>query len=220
MAAPITHIVLTDLVFKQHFATKDKKKFFIGTSFPDIRYLGVIKRQATHFSNPNLTNIQKETDSFIAGLKFHSLLDETRESYMVSNHIYEQLPQTKEMVSILKVLEERLLYSKLDSTQWQTYYSYFEDIVPEELQFSIDSKDIQTWHSALKLLFKNKPDLAGIKKFTEIMDYHDHSGDTLHSDIIQGIINTIDTLENNSKVTKIIHGLYNDFPKLILKPYD
>jgi len=45
MAAYITHIVLTDKIFDKHFSNKNKAEFYIGTSFPDIRYLGVIKKR-------------------------------------------------------------------------------------------------------------------------------------------------------------------------------
>ncbi|HPR92239.1 MAG TPA: hypothetical protein PLR64_03240, partial [Candidatus Dojkabacteria bacterium] len=50
MAAPITHIVLSEKVLKKFFPRTEKKKFLIGTSLPDIRYLGVVDRNATHFN--------------------------------------------------------------------------------------------------------------------------------------------------------------------------
>ena len=35
-------------IYKNKF---DEKEFIVGTSFPDIRYLNVIKRNETHFKN-------------------------------------------------------------------------------------------------------------------------------------------------------------------------
>lgn len=50
MATPITHIVLTEKVFEKFFKDKTRKDFFIGTSFPDIKYLKVIDRDKSHFN--------------------------------------------------------------------------------------------------------------------------------------------------------------------------
>ena len=81
MAAPITHIVLTDKIFQNHFKDKNKADFYTGTVFPDIRYLGVIDRNKTHFKNLKISDVKKET-SFWAGFKFHSFLDEAREKFL------------------------------------------------------------------------------------------------------------------------------------------
>jgi len=40
MAAPATHIILANKLYKNHFSDKDFAKFIVGTSFPDIRYFG------------------------------------------------------------------------------------------------------------------------------------------------------------------------------------
>lgn len=72
MAAPITHIVLADKVWAQFLSSFNKNDFFIGTSFPDIRYLKVINREKTHFKNQSINDI-KSDDSIIAGIKFHSI---------------------------------------------------------------------------------------------------------------------------------------------------
>lgn len=44
MAAPLTHLVLAERIFQKHFSDQHRKVFLQGTSFPDIRYLGVIDR--------------------------------------------------------------------------------------------------------------------------------------------------------------------------------
>lgn len=54
MAAPITHVALTEKIFNNIFHNYDKKEFIIGTSFPDIRYLGTIDREKTRLSVNNL----------------------------------------------------------------------------------------------------------------------------------------------------------------------
>lgn len=82
MAAPITHVVLTAKIFDNFFQDKVKKDFFIGTLFPDIRYLKVIDRDQTHFSNLSISDLKTE-DSFLAGMKFHSMIDVVREKFIL-----------------------------------------------------------------------------------------------------------------------------------------
>ncbi len=77
MATPITHVVLTDKIYNKFFSDKNKKEFFIGTLLPDIRYLKVIERNKTHFENLAISDL-KDDDSFLSGMKFHSILDKTR----------------------------------------------------------------------------------------------------------------------------------------------
>lgn len=77
MAAPITHIVLTKKIYKQHFSEKSFDEFIIGTSLPDIRYLKTVDRDKTHFPTSMLNEIKQE-QSFTAGLKFHSIVDRVR----------------------------------------------------------------------------------------------------------------------------------------------
>ena len=86
MAAPITHIALTEKIFNNIFHNYDKKEFIIGTSFPDIRYLGTIDREKTHLSVNNLENINDKS-SFISGMKFHALVDKVREDFLLSRNI-------------------------------------------------------------------------------------------------------------------------------------
>ena len=57
MAAPITHIALTEKIFDKFFKNKTRKDFFIGTSFPDIRYLKVIDRDKTHYDDLSVADL-------------------------------------------------------------------------------------------------------------------------------------------------------------------
>jgi len=75
MPNQITHIVLTSKVFDQTFVKFNKSEFYIGTIFPDIRYLGVIDRAKTHFADVTLDSVLGAKTSFLAGLLFHNLVD-------------------------------------------------------------------------------------------------------------------------------------------------
>src|SRR3989344_5759752 len=104
MAAPITHIVLADKVFDEYFPNLSKDKFLVGTSFPDIRYLRVIKREQTHPKNITLSDI-KSVESFNGGLLFHILIDRVRENYMQENDIYSLMPASKLIPKLLNCLK-------------------------------------------------------------------------------------------------------------------
>lgn len=91
---PITHIVLTEKIYNECFSNRNRKLFYIGTFFPDIRYLKVVERDRTHFDNIRLSDLRLESD-FNIGLKFHSILDKVREEFVVNNNIYSYCPKSK-----------------------------------------------------------------------------------------------------------------------------
>ena len=55
MAAPATHIVLTDKIYNRYFSDIDRKKFYIGTLFPDIyKIVKKTERARTHLKRFSL----------------------------------------------------------------------------------------------------------------------------------------------------------------------
>ena len=102
------------------------KEFIFGTSFPDIRYLKVVSRTETHFTNVSLQDILQEKNSFKAGMVFHSFVDERREAYVVENHFYKKIPNFKFSSQSLKFAEDEILKSYLDIFK---YHAYFDAIL-------------------------------------------------------------------------------------------
>jgi hypothetical protein len=151
MAAPIAHIFLAKQMlagpFKGFF---DEKEFIIGTSFPDIRYLKVVPRTKTHISHVLLKDILLETNSFKAGVLFHSLVDEQREAYVVANRLYEKMPEFRFTSQSLKFAEDELLKTRFDIAYYQ---SFFDTILEREKDYNIDEKHIQSWHGFLQEYF-------------------------------------------------------------------
>lgn len=80
MAAPITHLVLAEKIFDEDLSLFDRKEFLLGTLFPDIRYLKTIDHDKTHFNNLKITDLAGG-NSFLAGAKFHSIVDDARGLY-------------------------------------------------------------------------------------------------------------------------------------------
>lgn len=204
MAAPITHIALSNKVFDSHFSHFSKKKFFIGTSFPDIRYLKVIDRDKTHHNNVSLQEIKK-SDAFKAGLQFHSLVDIVREKYLQEANIYDIIPQSKFVIESIKLFEDEMLYRKIED--WDTIGTFFEDILKEELDFQIKKEDIIKWHNFLMDYFLKKPSREGRKEFFKSINFAD--------DGIEQIEQDIKYMRENRKVEEIINRFYVNFEKLL-----
>ena len=208
MAAPTTHIVLANKVF-DNFFLKSKKDFFIGTSFPDIRYLKVIDRDITHFKNTTLNLKTLNLDnSFIAGAKIHVIVDEIRENYIVAHDIYSYLPKSKYIARSLKLLEDELLYEKIIS--WEYIIKDFENIPYEQINFSLDKKHIEKWYLLLRKYFLSKPTPQIRKKFIEEIGFRSEDADEMNK--------LIEAIRNNEQIRKIIYGLFDNF-ELLLKVF-
>lgn len=204
MAAPITHIVLADKIFDKYFPKNDKKQFYVGTSFPDIRYLGVIDRERTHFSHQTLKELV-DSDLFIAGAKFHSLVDEVREKYMKDKGLYPLFPESKFLTQAVKIFEDRVLYSEIEN--WGEIIHFFDEIQAGELKYNLSEKDIERWHSLLRNYFSQPPnkDLV-IEKFISDM--------SRPKEMSNEIIRVLGNIKQVDIATKIVKDFYNDFERL------
>jgi hypothetical protein len=204
MAAPITHIVLADKVFNSHFSDKDKAKFFVGTSFPDIRYLGIIQREKTHLAVEDIEEIQKES-SFMSGLKLHVYIDKIREEYISQKGIYDLVPKTRESITAIKLFEDQLLYDRI--RDWETISTYFNDVLEEEVDFGLQKPDIQKWHTLLQNLFHIKPELESLSRFMKGLNIDHSQSEAIHKEVLK--------LNENEGVQKIIKNFYTEFPTLL-----
>ncbi|OGN02713.1 MAG: hypothetical protein A2655_03315 [Candidatus Yanofskybacteria bacterium RIFCSPHIGHO2_01_FULL_43_42] len=204
MAAPITHIVLADKVFDEYFPNLSKDKFLVGTSFPDIRYLRVIKREQTHPKNITLSDI-KSVESFNGGLLFHILIDRVRENYMQENDIYSLMPASKLITQTLKLLEDELFYDRLEN--WGLVSSYFDNVLSEELEYPVKEKDVLKWHKLLQSYLSEKPTLETRKDFFEAIYFTEENAKEVEDNLA--------IIRSNPKVLEIVGSFYKDFDKLL-----
>ena len=203
MAAPITHIVITDKVYTKYFSNKDRKEFYVGTSLPDIRYLGVVERDKTHYRNPSLKDILNN-NSFDAGLKFHSLVDEVREQFMRKNNYYSLFPKSELQAQAAKVLEDRVLYDKVDN--WSEIISFFDKTYKGELDLGIGNSDVKRWHQLLKVYFTSKPEDKDTIAFTTSMGFPQERAKEIVT-VIKG--------SDTKSAKKVVLDFYNNFENLI-----
>jgi hypothetical protein len=204
MAAPATHIVLANKVYEKHFSDKDYGKFIVGTSFPDIRYTGVIDRSATHSDDLRLIEVQSK-DSFESGLLFHSLVDEVREKYMKEKGLYDLFPESQFKTQGVKFFEDMVLYDKI--ADWPKQLVSFKNILDEELRFGISEEAIEKWHRLLVQILSSKLTDADVRLFVAEIG----KPEVMAEEIIRVVHNPKD----DRKTKEIILGFYDDFESLI-----
>ena len=156
-AAPIMHAYVGKIwLDKLATQNQDIDAFYVGTLFPDIRYLGKFRRKSTHFKNTTLADVQGQPNSFYKGLKLHSWLDETREKFAVNYGVYKKLENIpkKHRASFLKFIEDELMFKQLD---WQMVKSSLSNTYTYQIDFGADQKSLFIWHSLLKVYFSFPP---------------------------------------------------------------
>ena len=202
MAAPITHIVFSLIIFNQYFPEKNKKEFFIGTCFADIKYLHVISREETHFKGVSLENIKKEKSSFIAGLKFHSFLDEQREKFMIKNNAYSLCQCSEEASRSLKVAEDIFFYSYIEN--WQEYIDFLNDVLEKETNYNIEKSKITKWHKILQKYFSQIPTIKIIEEFLLLNNFSINA--------IKTITLNVNQISQKNEFIKLLKKIYESFP--------
>lgn len=157
-AAPVSHAYITKRFFQYFpkYNKEEQKAFMIGTLFADIRYLGEASRQETHLPDITLEDVLREKSPFLAGLKFHSYVDEVREQFVLEQGIYKYIatitPQHKS--TYLKLLEDEYIYSFYD---WQEWADALQVIEPEELDWGMEENTIRKWHNLVSVCLLNPP---------------------------------------------------------------
>jgi hypothetical protein len=156
MAAPIAHIFCALFLLNSGaIEVNNKSDFIVGTSFPDIRYLGVINRAQTHEENITWSAVKNASTSFEQGRLLHSLLDEEREKFIVHYNLYDCVPDSRFRTQILKFYEDMLLYETINN--WPEIADCFDTIVSEERAYSIKENDLLLWHNLLKQYVSRNP---------------------------------------------------------------
>jgi len=204
MAAPITHIALTKKIFDKFFKDKIRKDFFIGTSFPDIRYLKVIDRDKTHYDGLSIADLGND-ESFSAGVKFHSILDHAREKFIVENDTYSLCPESKYITQSLKILEDEIFYQYVKD--WTVYAEYLNEILQVERDYEVAEKDLKKWHLLLQQYFQQQPDNNAVRNFTLDIGFTEEIADEINQNIA--------VMRANKKIINIIKNLYKNFDSLI-----
>lgn len=204
MASAITHVILADAVFDRHFSHFSKREFYLGTLFADIRYLGGIDRDKTNFPEMGLEAVLQEQDPFTAGLKFHSLVDAIRESFMVEHDAYRYHADFKYRTQSLKLLEDERYYPKRGD--WSEIVGFLEGVTEGEWGFSLVEEDLKKWHGLLQGYFSSRPSDASRSAFMSAVRL---------GPAIESMNVCVAMLQGKEDILRILDDFYETFPGLV-----
>jgi hypothetical protein len=206
MANQITHVALAEKM-SDEFRKFNRDLFIVGTIFPDIRYLKVIDRQKTHFYDLKLEDILSEDDSFIAGMKYHSLTDKVRERYMAEKNIYDHIPSSRYITQALKTYEDEIFYSRV--ADWEKINGILGHVFDEEMKSGINKEQIEKWHSLIRDYFKQPPTDVSRENFMFGIGFLKEESAEINS--------LIGEMRQNNKVRETVLEMYINWNSFVLQ---
>lgn len=166
-AGPVMHIALGQQwlnLYAPTYTQEEKKLFLLGTVFPDIRYLGVIKRSQSHYKGMTLEKVYQANTPFMRGMYFHSFVDEYREKYIKQHDIMKKIATVppQHLGTFLKLIEDEIIHKQND---WSEFRLYLASIPEEEKILDIKIEALREWHTALTIYFTMYPSFI-LNQFT------------------------------------------------------
>jgi hypothetical protein len=126
----------------------ERTQFLVGALFPDIRRIGNIPHEMTHTEGAPEADIFAQTDSFMAGLRHHSLMDDEWGEYF---EVFGATPYMSEEMQVfgnsLKMYEDELLYPLRPDLQ--EVIGYLGRVLPQEQNYGLTDEIIRRWHRAI-----------------------------------------------------------------------
>lgn len=161
MASEITHIVLAKQIKDKFYPQLDPAPFYVGATFPDIRYISPLTRSQTHHFN------YSTSDPFFLGCLVHVQIDHLRIKFLDQHHLYQLFPKLKFPGTSLKILEDRLLYPQFKS--WSQIISFYQQIFPQQKSILNHPPTIRRWHQLLIDYFSRPPDDQSMLTFSQVL---------------------------------------------------
>lgn len=214
-AGPVMHVVLAQKYFgtlSQAPEPKAQELFLIGTLFPDIRYLGVIKRDQTHFDVKNLAAIQEESGSFRQGMLFHNWVDKFRQTHIRQCQIKRKLdaiPRGLQDV-FLKFVEDEILKAQYDVGVMRMIMTTIPD---EAKAYNIEQSSLTQWHTLLALYFSFQP-----STLLSQADFIDWKIMNLDPETVKLWCTLIPEYAKDPVFQKYVEEMVTEFERSLLKP--
>ncbi len=216
MAGPIAHIFCAlAILHSGALKVEDERAFIVGTTYPDIRSLGVISREKTHTKNVQWEDVINASTSFQKGVLLHCLVDDVRIAQLEkpNEQRIPHLPIARSQ--IVKFFEDSLIYHRI--VDWQKILSYFDLVLPEEkMQHNIPEKAIATWHRFIKAYCLQQPGVFSLNtilmQFPELQAHIPIGIPSLASKAYLAI--SFRSLKK-AKLTQSIEDFYNNCVSLI-----
>lgn len=205
MASQISHIPygkkVKDLFLSDQII--DEKNFFVGTVFPDIRYLGVIDRDKSHHENPTVEGLRSIKGDFEKGTYAHALVDIEREKLLEKLGIHEIIDGNKFATYAMKFIEDEFSYKFVQD--WSLYRSYLDTVLEEEKAL-VPENAAQKWHSTLCNYFSQTPNWESVVNFAKVLKGFD-------SAVLNEVKTEINKIKNNPQAMDIIGKTYSELFK-------
>jgi hypothetical protein len=161
-ASPLFHVVVAEkwLTAFEDYNEDEKCAFFLGTLFPDIRYLAGLSRSTTHEYGFSLEQIRAIEDPFLKGIRVHVFVDDVREKFVERQEIIKILDETKgDKILYLKFLEDEILYSAREKGASLPICHYLKQFDPAEFTFT-SQEILEEWHELLRGYLSTRPSRA------------------------------------------------------------
>lgn len=219
MANQITHLFYTEKIYNKFLSDyiKDKKEFFVGALFPDVRYVAGVDKTVTHFYydyergfNRDAIYINKNDSDFICGLKMHNLIDHIHTETIRNNKDFHDIHEKlRHLRAAFLMLEDDIHLKEI--LYLDQYKTFFNDIIDPEINFNINITKEHTdkWHRLLKqYLFNNTSDE---KYFNLSMGIGCFSEESVREDIDRYHI-----IKEDEKIIDIIRQIEKEIGKITI----
>ncbi len=206
MASQITHIVYGKVVLDKFLKDKgvDEDKFYIGTVFPDIRYLGAIEREKTHITEPKQSELLNNNDSFCMGVYAHSMIDREHARVVEERGLWNIIQRNKFSVYAWKFIEDVVTYSYFDD--WESVSKALNNILDEETSV-VDENVAKKWHQILSVYFQQPPSIE-----TALVFARELKG--FSPEVVREMRMEMEKIEGSPEAMKIIRDTHSDlFPE-------
>lgn len=196
MASQITHVAYAKHILERFLSGQkiDEKRYYIGTLFPDIRYLGALKREQTHISDPSIEQLIQIDNDFEKGIYVHSLVDLEREKTLIKLGVYEDIEENGLNSAVMKFVEDEYTYELIND--WSVYTKFLEEILPDE-EILVSTEIVNKWHTILRQYFSKPPTIKTIADFSQNLQ-------TFDAQTIERAKASYQEIKSNKKVLDII----------------
>jgi len=160
MPLPFSHIVYADKILRTKLKDRqiDEQEFFVGTVFPDVRYLVKDKRETTHpkFKNSQeiFNKVMGEKDSFKLGWLVHLYIDLKWAEYWLE-YFGQDVEKYLKNLTALNVLSDQYLFNGFKHKS--KIKEYLNEVSSKETQY-YKLQDIKKWHEFVKRFLERKLD--------------------------------------------------------------
>ena len=149
-----------------------------------------------------MNDLSGDTD-FIAGMKFHSIVDRVWLQNLHETDIFSLCPPSKYIKYSIKYYIDWFLYDRND--KWEEVVECLDDTTDEEVAF-VGSKyrnEVGEWHKVLQDYFAESPDGKSIRRFG--------SGLRASQSIVDEVIANYRIIKSEEKITPFVLKFYDTF---------